>query len=83
MAGDALVDDLAKHLLAHNLVDLQIEHGLRVGAVHEAQVLGDGLVVDHAAHRGGDQLVPHLAVHLPEHPDLNGGVEGDNPGVIG
>ena len=81
--ADALVDNFAQLLLAHHKVDLGIEHGLGIGAVHKAQVLGDGLVVNQAAHGGGDQLVAHLAVHLAVETDLDGGVEGDQAGVVG
>ncbi len=57
--GDALVDDLAQLLFAGDEIDLRLKHGLGVAAVHEAQVLGDGLVKigGQAAHRGLHQLV--------------------------
>ena len=38
------------------------EHGLGIAAVHEAQVLGNGLVEDQAAHGGVHQLVADHAV---------------------
>ena len=53
---DGAVHDLAQLLLAAGEADLVVAGVLGVGAVHEAQVLGDGLVEDDAADGGLHQL---------------------------
>ena len=45
-------------------VDLGIEEVLGIGPVHKAQILGDAVVEDQAAHGGADQLGAGLALHL-------------------
>ena len=80
---DALVDDLAKLLLANDEVDLGVEHLLGVAAVHEAQILGDALVEEQAAHGGAHQLVADNAVHLRLPADQDGHVELQLALVVG
>ena len=38
---DALVDDLAQLLLAHQEIDLELEAVVRIGTIHKAQILRD------------------------------------------
>ena len=80
---DALVDDLTQLLLAADEVDLGLEALLRVLPVDEAQVLGDALVEDQAAHGGAHQLMALLPVHGGAHPHQDGDVELQLPFVVG
>ena len=79
---DALVNDLAELLLAHEEINLQLEAVLRIGAIDKAEILRDRAVKDHSAHGGIDQAIYLLAVHhgLAAHFDL--GVQADHLGVI-
>ena len=61
---DTLVDDLAQLLLADQEVNFQVEGMGRIAAVYEAQILGDRLIVNQAAHGGVDHLITHLPVHF-------------------
>ena len=83
VAADALVDDLAQLLLADKEADLQIELMAGDGAVNEAQILRDRLVVDQTADGGVDDAVAHLAVDLlaVAHPDRR--VQTHGAGSVG
>ena len=83
MDPDAAVNDLAQLLLAHQEADLQVKLVAGLGPVYEAQVLGDGLVVNEPAHGGVDDPVLHFAVHFlaVAHPD--GSVEAHGSVSIG
>ena len=83
VADDALVDDLTQLLLAADEVDLRVEAGFGVLAVHKAQVLGDALVEDQAADRRPHQLGALLAVHGGGHADQDGHVQLQLALVVG
>ena len=74
---DAVLDDLAQLLFAHQEVDLELQGVLGGGAVHIAQVLGDGAVEDHAAHGGLHQAGDGLAVEFRGAADPDFGVQAD------
>ena len=79
--ADTLVDDLAQLLLANQEGDLQVELVAGNRAVHKAQILGNGLVVDQAAHGGIDDPVLGLSVDFLAVADADGGMEAD--GTVG
>ena len=79
---DAAVDDLAQLLLAHQEVHFKLQGVLGGGAVHIAQVLGDGPVENHAAHGGVHQAGDGGAVEVHGAADANLGVQGDVMGVV-
>ena len=58
----AVVDDAAKLLFAHDLIDLKLEHVVQRIARLGAQILRNGLVEDHAADGGLHHLLVLLAL---------------------
>ena len=76
---DAALDNLAQGLLGYQEIHFQIELVFRLGAIHEAQILGNGIVEDQAADGGVNQPADVAFGH----PDLDLGVEGDNTVLIG
>ena len=60
-----------------------VEGVLRVSAVHIAQVLGNGLVENDAAHGGGDDFLGLHAVNGLGDPQTDGGVQAHIALIIG
>ncbi len=84
MAADALINDFAQLLLAHQEADLQVKFLTGDAPVHKAQILGDRLVVDQPAHSGVDNPVLHLTAHFLAVAHQNGGVKAHSAiGVSG
>ena len=83
MAEDTLVNDFAQLLFAADEVDLRLKAAVGVISVHKAQVLGNALVENQAAHGGADQLVARFPVHRGGHPHQDGHVKLQLSLVIG
>ena len=82
MLLDAAVDDFAELFLIDAEADLVIERMLRIGTIHKAEILRDGLVEDDAADGRFDGLVLFHAVDGLGHADLDGAVERDGARLI-
>jgi hypothetical protein len=80
---DAFVDDDAKFLLAHHEIHFIVEGGLRVGAIHIAQVLRNGLVEDDFSGGGLDDPGLQRAIEFLLHTHTDAGMQGDNRIGIG
>ena len=80
---DAAVNNVAQLLFADLEADFIVEHVLGIGSVHIAQILGDGLVVDDAAHRGVDDAGFFHTVDGLCHTQADGSMQPHNALVIG
>ena len=79
---DAAVDDAGQLFFIYFKVDLVVEHGLGVAAIHKAEILRNGPVEDDTADGGGHHAFDNLAVHLFGAAHLNARVQTDHAGVV-